>query len=78
MSKRRKKPTKATRDAIDTLWRPLAFPTRASWDAELERRARQREVERVELRELGVDAAGVEQVVGELGEGVEQGSGENE
>lgn len=80
MAPRKKKPSKASREATEALFRPLAFPTRAAWDAELERRARQREAEQVELRELGVDRAGVEQITGELSAGMEQqqGSGENE
>ena len=59
---RRPKPSRATRDATDALVRPLPFPTRASWDAYLDQRAKERE----ELERRGVPPASVEAMLGEL------------
>ena len=71
--KRRPKPSRATRDATDALFRPLQFPTRASWDAYLDQRAKEREEfeteraqERAALERLQVPEESVEAVLGEL------------
>jgi len=51
---RRPKPTKGQQRASEALFRPLAYPTRESWDAYLE------------AKRLGVSDHGAESVAGEL------------